>query len=446
MLKRAGLAAAAGSSITLAGDASRTLAAPVAITAENVKAHGALGDGAADDAEAIQAALEAVPEAGGAVYFPPGDYLVGRRLVPRSQTLMFGCHSPRYHPVANPDSACRIRAKGAFAGDGLLEPEGSAQGITIRNLALVGDGAKARAGIRMPDLPEVTGEQAWTLENVTIAGFEHGIEGRVHVFSLLHCHIHSNEGWGIYASEGNRWNDSHLANCFLYFNRSGNLFFGGQQQSAAVEFVNCRFERAGNRYGSPLEPLNPGAPGIKLESARFLSFTNCYTDANAGNGVEIEGASAVALSNIYFTGCIFNRDGTGQGESSRSRYAGVKVKGATPTGSAGANHMKFANCLVGTGTPDDEGGGPTGPAYGVWYENTEDFQWIGGRAEGVTSAFYVGTGNNSRPAMVDTSAGFLTLPLSPPADAVSDGMAYFDAATGKLLVRSGAQWKSVTLR
>jgi len=437
LLKRAGLVGAAGSAAavaTLAGDSDPVTAAPSPITAENVKRHGAAGDGRNDDAAAVQAALDAVPPDGGAVFFPPGDYLVSKHLVPKSQTLIFGSHTPRYLPLVNPDSACKIRAADGFEGEGLMEPGGSTQGVTIRNLALVGDGANAPAGIRMPNLPDVTGEQAWTLENLTIAGFEHGIAGRVHVFSLLHCHIHSNTGWGIYAAEGNRWNDCHVAGCFVYFNRAGNLYLGGPEQSAAVEFVNCRFERAGNRYGSPSKPLNPDAPGIKLERARFLSFTNCYTDANTGNGAEIVGESAQDLRSLHFTACMFSRDGTGDGRR-LGDHAGVLVRGAASA--------SFANCLVGTGASDDDGGGLVGPAYGVWYEDSDDFQWIGGRAQGATSDWRAA--DNRRPTIIDVAGGMLTLPLAPPGEAVADGMAYFDKASGRLFVRSGSGWKSVRL-
>ncbi len=107
--------------------------------------------------------------------------------------------------------------------------------------------------------------------------------------------------------------------------------------------------------------------------------------------------------------------------------------------------MKLANCLVTTGTADDEGGGLAGPAYGVWYEDTDEFQWLGGQAQGVTSSFHVGAQNNRRPTIVDIPAGMLTLPLSPPREDPVDGMAYFDTATDRLFVRSGARWRSVKL-
>lgn len=45
----------------------------------NVRDFGAVGDGATDDTEAIQAAIDAAEAAGGGtVYFPAGDYLLDR--------------------------------------------------------------------------------------------------------------------------------------------------------------------------------------------------------------------------------------------------------------------------------------------------------------------------------------------------------------------------------
>ncbi|MFT7582798.1 MAG: hypothetical protein ACI9MR_004481, partial [Myxococcota bacterium] len=56
----------------------------------DVRDFGATGDGATDDTDALQAALDAVGSEGGAVYFPPGDYLISAALLPRSRTLMRG--------------------------------------------------------------------------------------------------------------------------------------------------------------------------------------------------------------------------------------------------------------------------------------------------------------------------------------------------------------------
>ena len=426
VLRRAAQAGALGSAVTvgLACDSGPASAAS-AIKAEDVKRHGAAGDGRRDDTEAIRKALAAVPDDGGSVFFPPGDYLVSGQLEPKSQTLIFGCHSPRYEPVANPGSACKLRAAARFDGGGLIAPGGSTQGVTLRNLALAGDG-NAPAGLRLPQLRDVTGEQGWTLENLTIAGFETGIAGRAHVFSLVNCHVHANSGWGIDASGGDRWNDSHVVNCFFYFNRAGNLRFAGSEQSAAVEFANCRFERAGNAYGKPSDPLAEGSPGIRLEHARFLSFTNCFTDANTGPGVDVAG-DAERVRAISFTGCGFHRDGR----------AGVSVEGSSG--------VRFANCVVGVGEADDAGGGPRGPDYGVQLQGSDDFGWTGGAVEGLRERWRLQPPNR-RTAIIDPARGFMTLPLERPAIEPFDGLVYLDADAGDVVVRSDSAWRRLPLR
>ena len=46
----------------------------------NVKDYGAVGNGSTADATAIQAAINAVPAAGGTVYFPAGTYIIPKTI------------------------------------------------------------------------------------------------------------------------------------------------------------------------------------------------------------------------------------------------------------------------------------------------------------------------------------------------------------------------------
>lgn len=55
----------------------------------NVKLHGAIGDGAADDTAAINAAIAAVP-AGGAILFPPGTYKVSAAIAVNKNLTILG--------------------------------------------------------------------------------------------------------------------------------------------------------------------------------------------------------------------------------------------------------------------------------------------------------------------------------------------------------------------
>lgn len=56
---------------------------------ENVKHHGAKGDGVTNDATAIQAAVTALPSTGGTVYFPPGTYLVSTGITCGGKVVKF---------------------------------------------------------------------------------------------------------------------------------------------------------------------------------------------------------------------------------------------------------------------------------------------------------------------------------------------------------------------
>jgi polygalacturonase len=57
---------------------------------ENVRDHGAVGDGVTDDGDAIQAAIDAGAANGRAVYFPTGTYLISQQLNLHTGTVLEG--------------------------------------------------------------------------------------------------------------------------------------------------------------------------------------------------------------------------------------------------------------------------------------------------------------------------------------------------------------------
>jgi parallel beta-helix repeat protein len=61
---------------------------PFAGSVINVKQHGAVGDGSADDTDALRAGIASSTE-GQAIYFPPGTYLISKRLRPKPRQLYF---------------------------------------------------------------------------------------------------------------------------------------------------------------------------------------------------------------------------------------------------------------------------------------------------------------------------------------------------------------------
>ena len=448
----------AGTGLATAGAAGAALlkAAPAfahatAMPAVNVKDHGAAGNGSTDDRAAIQSALDHVPAGGAMVFLPPGDYVVGGPLLPKSRTLIVGSGATSYDSSVNPDSLCKIRCASNFSGTGLIAPASGTYAITIRDLALVGNLVGANVhGIRLPDYAAAR-ERALVLDGVTINGFSgNGIHGHLHVGVLNNCHIARNNGWGVNATGGNAWKDVFATNCYLYFNKAGNLYFGGSQASGLVEFANCRFERAGADPNNVGNPPNPLAPGVRLASAERIGFANCSTDANMGNGFEII-HEADTLDyyprNIRFANCTFSRDGTGN-QASQGNFAGLKVSGSGSTDALRVARVTCTNCHINYGKANDNGSGTVvGPKYGVWYEHSTYFHWIGGNVSvgSGNTPYNAGAGDNWRPAVYDPEHKYLTAPLAAPTAAIPNGTLWVDEGASQLNVRVGGVWKSVNL-
>lgn len=425
----------------------------------DVTSYGAVGDGLHDDGPAIQAALNSVTSDHGTpnvVYFPAGDYLVSSALTPHSNTMLVGTHTVDNVADLNPVSQCKIRPKAGFTGAGLIVIAPTAVGVTVRNLALAGDNVGTNLpGLKLPDSTAVSTQQGLCLEDVTIGGFSgDGIAGSVMVAALINCHLTRNQGWGINASNGNFWHDVHVTACFIYFNLQGNILFAGPGVSAQMEFVNTRIERAGGNPNNVHAPLNASAPGIRMQSARMIRLANCCTDANMGNGVEIlhgSGSPAWLPNGIQFANCIFSRDGTGD-QVNQGEYAALKVQG-TGVNDLSVSHVTCVNCVVAPGLADDSPGatGTVGPKYGIWYENTTYFQWIGGDSgePSTTPHFdpYKTAGTNWRPAIIDTRQGLMTAPVVAPSGAAGapDGAFYVDGANSRLMVWVNGAWKSTIL-
>ena len=105
----------------------------------NVKDSGATGDGVTDDATAIQAAIDLAEAAGGIVYFPEGNYLIGTELTV---------------------GAANVQVVGSGRAQSVITLSGGINGITIdddshdcsvRHLKIVGEGSVAneRFGVKV---------------------------------------------------------------------------------------------------------------------------------------------------------------------------------------------------------------------------------------------------------------------------------------------------------
>jgi len=98
----------------------------------NVLDFGAVGNGVADDSAAIQAAINATPDAGGSVYFPNGTYLVNTGITLKSRVTLFG------------NDRNNTTIKDGTAGITVLGLSGTAYNMRIKSLAVEGNDLAAK--------------------------------------------------------------------------------------------------------------------------------------------------------------------------------------------------------------------------------------------------------------------------------------------------------------
>ncbi|MFD9303412.1 glycosyl hydrolase family 28-related protein [Streptomyces sp. NPDC060048] len=229
----------------------------------DVKAYGAIGDGAADDAPAIQRALDAAAAAGGGtVYFPVGKYLV----------------KPAAGQPALAVKADGIRLAGAGAKASTLIKGGD--GILLR---MSGTGTSGSTGS--------THRRYCAVENL-------GFNGNRKTGLLLELYYNNN---------------SYFRDVFMSSNNDTCI--------DAVEFWDSRFynlviEDSTGTTGSTAQPniwlrnassATAGAWGYSQDNINQIHFTGCRIEA-FGTGALWIGQGAVTSNNpngVYITDCKF---------------------------------------------------------------------------------------------------------------------------------------------
>jgi len=266
----------------------------------SVKSHGAVGDGITDDTAAFQAAHDALPAIGGAIYIPPGDYLFNQT----AQASQFK--------------------------------------ITKSNVALVGAGYSSR--IKKTNTGVVTGNQALvmirptagTISNIVLANFSiRGptpntgavISGDNRVVGIM---IHDSTT----GSDNNDVTDVLVENVLIEqmetaaFTLASGL---GTGRNRRVTFKNC-WARKGRQDG--FNDFSGGTYDLLLEG--------CYATDLDGFGLEMGTFGGLKIAN-----CVIRR--TGQ--------AGIGID-YNPTNSP-LSYVDIENCLISdietTGYPHAKG-------------------------------------------------------------------------------------------
>lgn len=379
--------------------------------------YGAKGDGITDDSDAIEACIQDAGR-GALVFFPRGQYLVSRPVVPLRQQILEGVYATKYQAGEWPSfwADCAIIASDTFEGDGVIVCAPNSYGVHIERLAIIGPGHDFAnpnvAGIRFPSRWDSQGETAWVMRDILVNSCpDAGITGHMWVVDLRDVHL-SNCGWGFRTSGDDGLLDARIIGCNIYFNRNGGIVIDGGW-TGAIDIVGCRVERSGNKYGYPAEPLNPDAPGLRIRRGQQISITNVNTDANTGHGIHI-GHPTAFIYNIVISGCAFKRDGGGTQQLSEYWKWVDGVATETTSDDPDASNLSiegyagiflqrcFLVRIVSTissygGSDDSRNDGPISPTYGLWAEDSGNWQvaasvidsWLPERATHFTGDNYL---------------------------------------------------------
>lgn len=318
--------------------------------------HGVVGDGATDDAPAINAILSTSP-AGSVIVLPARTYATDEPIVvPPGKTLM-GLRSDlmtvtdlyepnvQIKPLATFTGVAAIRFLDATDG-GYADISGEQRVLNLTldgsNVAAGVDGIQAKGNIQNVALRDVT------IRRFPNSGIYCGLQGGVAPYSwrMHRVMLDNNHAHGFF---GERMVDLTAVDC----QSIGNWSNGWMLQNAAnSQMLGCRAEWNGN-HGFYLS----GDWGNGAGSGGML-MSGCSTDRNGFNGVYLDctGTPPIVISNL-----MTRRDGR-NGGAGGGGYAGLATNGATTPVIIG-DWTNFPGV-------DDGGASTNSPQYGGSFTDT----------------------------------------------------------------------------
>jgi len=222
-----------GASALFSGSAFSAQPAPASSGLFDPHSFGAKADERTDDTAALQAAIDAAAEKGGAVFLPPGVYQT-RELHLRPAVALTGIPAWNYSAAAG-GSVLRLASREAFCILNLTE----ARGATLQGLALdggdLGENVHGIATHRTAYGPHEDGFRIDTCQIARCTGS--GIHlSHAWCFSVRHCEMMANRGDGL-TLRG--WDGFLLDN---WFSGNGRAGFAARDENASVTFTANRVE------------------------------------------------------------------------------------------------------------------------------------------------------------------------------------------------------------
>jgi hypothetical protein len=311
-----------------------------------VNDYGATGDGATDDYQAIQDALDAVPAGGGTVYIPSNaTYIVGTTLQIDNNT----------HVIGGGWGTVLKMKDNANLNTGILASD-TKDSITIANLAL--DGNKANQ------------------TNNNLQGIRHSNSTNLVVDNIYCIDFKGTTGAGNEAAAINIRGSSEyearasVINCIAIGGGHIAAFRAG-----AVMFANCLvknntdigFGMSGSTTTSRRSAItncvayNNGQCGFNLENQSNTIVSNCVSTGNDVDASPLGGFRVQNGNNIIFSGCLSKSDDIG----------------FTTTGSATGQPTQVAIIGCTVDTPAAQGIDLTAEATATSYYKVQDCTIVG---------------------------------------------------------------------
>jgi len=331
------------------------------VSVYNVKDHGAVGNGVADDTSALQYTLSlASGNGGGVVYLPPGNYKISTALTTYSKVTMLGAG-----PNATTITQASTTAHG-IVGTDLTFP-------AIKELTLTGPGSGSGAGIRFI-LSSSAATVFPTIENAMVQSFgSHGLSIQNSIVGTYSKVISQNNGGDGFHIVGQTFpsaagTSSNFNACYANNNTSSGFYL--------YNMVYCALSACAADAN--------GTNAYLFDTCQSISAHGCGAESQDTNSFKITGGFGIGLYNnwiyqnngigIYVTGnagsvvLSGNTDNTPAGGATNF----IKVDAGCHVAQT-MNHNTTANSFASgtTNTLDDTAGGTSIQGYAFFNNQIE---------------------------------------------------------------------------
>lgn len=238
-----------------------------------VRDTGAVGDGVADDTDAIQAAIDALPAAGGVVYLPTGTYKLTDALTLRSNLTVLG----------DGDGATVVRQTGAdkdaMTGSALTK-------VTVQGVYFAGTGAGTGSGLALTKGANPATTYV-TLRDVTFESFgRDGVSVEnpiVSSFDRVLAVTNGRYGINLFGQNGGAAGTS----CAL------NACYGNANGTAGIRLFNMVYSGL-NACAADHNPI-----GYLIDGCQALTLSGCGAEGNATNGLKVNAGFGVTVAGLW---------------------------------------------------------------------------------------------------------------------------------------------------